>query len=66
MPILKTNTETPDNFDLTGLTTDDLDMIQVALIELQAKLKLEDAFPDDLIRLRNVFNAIDSELIAVG
>lgn len=66
MPILKTNTETPENFDLTGLTTDDLDMIQCGLIELQAKLKLENAFPDDLIRLRNVFNAIDSELIAVG
>lgn len=66
MATLKPNSETPGNYDLTELTGDDLDMIQVALIELQAKLKREEAFPDDLVRLVNLFHAIDSELIALG
>jgi hypothetical protein len=66
MPTLKTNTENQEQFDLAELTSDDLDMLQVALIELQAKLVAETAFIEDRQRLRNLFHAIDSQLIAVG
>lgn len=64
MAQLKPNTEKTGSFDLTGLTYDDLDMIQVGLIELQAKLKKEDAFHQDLKHLNKLFHSIDSELVS--
>jgi len=64
MATLKTNTQNPENFDLTELTADDLDMIQVALIELQSTKLKDDEFKDDRKKLFRLFHDINAFLIA--
>ena len=63
MPTLETNTENTQNFNLTGLTAEDLYAIQQGLIELQAKLTMETAFIEDWERVRILFHAIDELII---
>ena len=62
MSQLKQNTDNPEHFDLVGLTKDELELIQVGLTEMTAKLNSNAEFTADRIRCMALYEDIDAEL----
>lgn len=58
------NTENPENFDLVGLTKDELELIQVGLTEMTAKLNSQVEFTADRLRCMALYEDIDETLTA--
>lgn len=55
----------PGEFDLEGLTHEELELIQSGLLEFKNRVKTDAEFINERLMCDNLYNAIDQEVIKI-